>query len=104
MAKQPRAGALDANAVQALEQGATVRVAFADGYTYRIRLEPSVPPPTIHTLKDVLSDLVRRPPDVLAEADVERAEALVQETAKTHGKWRVWTDEVEWLRWLIRPR
>ena len=101
------ANTLDAAAAEALELGKTVRVAYADGYTHRLRLEP----PSMgrrsslasHTCQDLLSELVRRPVDVLAAADVGRAEALVRETAETHGAPRAWTDENEWLRWLMRP-
>jgi hypothetical protein len=104
VAKPSPAGALDADAVQALERGGTLRISYHDGYTHRLRLEARVPPSTSHALKDVLGELARRPLDVLAEADVGNAEALVQAMAKTHGAPRAWLDEVEWLRWLIRPR
>jgi hypothetical protein len=94
--------ALDAAVVEALDAGRTVRIAYTDGFTHRLRLEPRAQPPSSHTLHGLLSELVRRPVDVLAAADVGRAEALVRETAVTHGAWRAWLDEVEYIRWLTR--
>ena len=97
------APALDAAAAQALERGETVRVAYASGYTHRLRLEePRLLPATPGSLHDLLRDLARRPVDVLAAPDVRGAEALVRDAAKTHGATRVWTDEEEYARWLTR--
>ena len=95
------APALDAAAAQALERGDTVRVAYASGFTHRLRLE-ELRTPASGSLHDLLRDLARRPVDVLAAPDVRGAEALVRDAAKTHGAWRVWTDEGQYVRWLTR--
>ena len=75
----PPAGApaqLDAAAAQALERGETVRVAYASGYTHRLRLEePRLFPAAPGSLQDLLRDLARRPADVLA-ARPRRCEML----------------------------
>ena len=92
---------LDTAAAQALERGDTVRVAYASGFTHRLRLaEPR--PPASGSLHDLIRDLARRPADVHAAPDVVGAEALVRDAAKTHGATRVWTDEGEYVRWLTR--
>ena len=101
----PPAGApaLDAAAALALERGETVCVAYASGYTHRLRLEEArLFPAAPGSLQDLLRDLARRPADVLAAPDVRRAASLVRDAAKTHGTMRVWTDETAYVRWLTR--
>ena len=51
---------------------------------------------------DLVRDLARRPADVLAAPDVRGAEALVRDAGATHGAWRVWEDESQYVRWLTR--
>ena len=58
--------------------------------------------PASGSLRELLRDLARRPADVLAAPDVRGAEALVRDVAKTHGAWRLWTDEGQYVRWLTR--
>jgi hypothetical protein len=104
LTKSPPAGApaqLDAAAAQALERGDTVRVTYASGFTHRLRLEEPRAPAS-GSLHDLVRDLARRPADVLAAPDVRGAEALVRDAAKTHGAWRVWEDERQYVRWLTR--
>ena len=100
----PPAGApvLDAAAALALERGDTVRVTYASAFTHRLRLEEPRLAPASGSLRELLRDLARRPADVLAAPDVRGAEALVRDVAKTHGAWRVWTDEGQYVRWLTR--
>ena len=80
-----------------------MRVAYASGYTHRLRLEePRLLPAASGSLHHMIGDLARRPADVLAASDVVGAEALVRDAAKMHGTTRVWTDEGQYLRWLTR--
>lgn len=92
---------LDTAAAQALERGGIVRVAYASGFTHRLCLEE--PRLTASgSLYDLVRDLTRRPADVLAAPDVGAAEALVRDAGATHGAWRVWEDESQYVRWLTR--
>jgi N-methylhydantoinase B/oxoprolinase/acetone carboxylase alpha subunit len=100
------AALLHAAAVQALEQGLTIRVTYSSGFTHRLRLEP--PRETVAAAQEpqdvaaLVRELVRRPADVMAAADVLGAERLLADMARKNGVTRVWTDEGAALHWLLR--
>ena len=93
---------LDAATAAALEEGLTVRIAYASGYSHRLCLEPPQPPPSGNALKHLLHELARRPIDEFAEATVPAAESLLRGIARRHGSWRAWKDEAAYLQWLTR--
>ena len=99
---------LNAAAVQALERGQTIRITYDSGFTHRLRLESpgdDEPHKALQGVVDVATlvrELVRRPVDVTAARDVDRAERMLRETEMKHGAARAWTDESASLRWLLR--